>query len=808
MSSLTKNALNQTAVLFSLATIFVVAATAVVLWVTGTANQPLILLLTFIALAIHVVLQGFRQRIRSLRTWLATEDSGSGGQLRDVQTTRPGGSPGANENHVGPISRSGIKGRIIFGSLTFQVVLLLSSLVLVVFFLYGRQFAYASIWGDVGVYANVAAFFHHGGAIPLEWAANVWDLGESNFMEPPRGMINPAPGGGFQFHGLPTWPALMAVSGLEGDGKGILALLYVLCVFLFFVNAVRLIRDGTSALLGTIAFGALPLLWHQALYPTAELLMLGIALSGLTLAIIGRPRPLALGVCVFAFGAVHTSVLILVPIIGFVLAHVGVWSGIQERRVAAISAIAVTFGSLLALAFASTTSAVYTRDILAGLFGAHEYLAIVACLAPLMGTVPWLIERAGATTTTFVFLREMLYRSFPYLAGVAILGIVFMVSIKAHYLGWTDYYIPEVANPLSSWSARGAYANQGFSSIWHLSVVNIALATAGLGMVGWLVFLFSRQKTLELVMLWWVAFAMMVVFGVVRLDIPNNFYASRYFLPVLVPSLMLFTVFLFAYKKWTRWLLVPVLLWAAHVNSEMLGARFFATDWELVEFLEKQMSFQEKVVFSGSDWLRYHMVGVVLRNRDFRSEEMAEGDEWQDLRGPVRVVTDRDIVSGAGECLEVEERRIPWQISYRSQARLVDRTVCAYTGYDEGTGTVDLGSNRWLVGGGLEFLVLRPLAGERVAITFHSQGWWAGKEPFVDERSALEPTLTVCGERFALVHLSERRVNFEGVVPNSVCQAKLSTATFVPAEIGDGSDTRMLGMDVHAIEVGQAAGTW
>lgn len=788
------------AVFISTAMIGIVAFSAIALWAFGSVNVTMLFFLIFFMAVIVSQLEPplFKRHTNILFGKAAPRALGIDGvdgnslDARFCGNVESGGCAGIFAD----------KNVICHSSLDRSTRWVLLLAVLVGVFLYGRQFPYESIWGDIGVYVNAASFFRNGGSIPFDWVALVWDFDRNAPIAPPRGMINPAHVEGFQFHGLPTWPVLMAASGLGNDGREILAPLYAICIFLFYFNAYRIIKDRVAALLAAVLFAVLPLLWHQALYPTTEMLVLGIFLSGLTLATCVNGGKWLIGVSVFSFGVVHSSFLILVPVIGCVIGFIGLRGGNLHKRRVAITSMGVSLGALLALAFGYMNSAAYMQDIVRGLFGEHGYLAAILCLMPLMGVVPWLVGERLSAGRGFRVLHGAFLRGFPLAASVVLLGMITVVAGKAYYLGWTTYYIPDASNEFSSWSARVAYANKGLSSLSHLSVVNIFLASAGLGVVAWLAFTLSHPRSLRLKLLWWFTCAFLIVFGVMRIDIPNNFYASRYFVPVLVPCLMFFAAWLFSVRKWTRLALIPVLLWAAHVNAATIGARFFSTDAELVSFLERHLSKQDLFVFSGSDWLRYHIVSRTINLHPLTAGDGKSKNEIPNFKGPVRLITDSTrVVVGEQDCVEFVERRIPWQISYWSSAQLVKRQVCAYTVRGGEPVTASLGGNSWAMNGVFDFMVFAPVLAEKVKITFHSNGWWASKKPFLSDKTSLNPKLTVCGVNFALVQLDARQIVFEGLVRDPVCGAQLATSTFVPAQIGEGTDNRSLGVDLHAIEV-------
>lgn len=117
---------------------------------------------------------------------------------------------------------------------------------------------------------------------------------------------------------------------------------------------------------------------------------------------------------------------------------------------------------------------------------------------------------------------------------------------KGYVLGWTESMIPDVMDPFSSWSARALYANKGMYSLMHLNLFSIFLST-GLIVVPTVIYVFLIQPriVLQSKMLIFGAFAILFVLSIytfLRIDTPSNYYASRYFVPVLIPLLIFFFV--------------------------------------------------------------------------------------------------------------------------------------------------------------------------------------------------------------------------------------------------------------------------
>lgn len=655
-----------------------------------------------------------------------------------------------------------------FWSIDLDTVIVSIGAIALGFFLSGQVLGYSSLWGDIGVYVNVARYFEAGGGIPFKWNTRLWDVGSWDALGAPRGMVNPHGDGLSQFHGLPTWPALMALFEPLGT---VFRYLVPANVILFYLVVRGLLHDRRAAFLATCLFAFLPIVWHQAIYPTSELLFLTLVLSTAFLLLYARTEWWMIGLGVFSIGANHSSFFIFSAIFGLCLLLIAPVKNGCERRVWSMVGLAAGVGSLAALWYAQTVSSQYMADIVSTLVGARHYLVALACAVPIMtgwALTVWPESLVGKVAS---WGRLTFIDRFSASSRLLVGGLVIAVLVQAWVMGWTQYLIPDVANAYSSWSARGAYVDKGWRSLSHLSMVNIFLAAGGLGLIGFVLYPFKGDGSKNLAVLWWFIGGVLVVYGVYRIDIPNNFYASRYYLPILVPGLLVFFGWMITRFGRGLYLAIPVLSAALYVDYLLVEADFFDTDHEVVGFVEQRAD--GRVIFPiGTDWLKFHLLGIDLRTQQSPAN-----------RDPARgvVVSDQGYVLGEGLCHSFKERRIPWQISYLSRVQLNDRKICIYEAMTS-AGMVEVHSkDSVLAKGGFDFAVFpgRP-RGVKVTITMSGKNL-DGTKPVSGTAGWSEPKLLVCGQPFLPRMVSAERLVFEGVVDQELCLARLE---FLPPKDG------------------------
>ena len=656
---------------------------------------------------------------------------------------------------------------------------------------YGNQFAYTSLWGDIGVYVNAASHFIAGGHIPFPIGDLGVNLSSNTPITAPTGMLNPATEPNqYHFHGLPTWPGFMALFDLGVNGRAILSVLLGLSGYLFYYSAKAFSKNDLVSFLISLLFLSLPTVWHQALYATAEMLLLTIVLATLALVIHFKNGAIYSFIGVFAYGSTHTGVLVIAPAIGAVLVASSLFSRNNQERLFATAGILCSAAAFLAYSYALDISTKYTGDISRDKFDSIAACYIL-CMLPLMGVIPYFWQLFFRNS--YLALSKFALTYFKYAALLFLIIISISVIIKSYWLGWTTHYLPETANPYSSWSARVAYVDKGLISLTHLSFVNLALAT---GLLGLAAFFLAPLKCFSLdryKLLWAFTAIFIFVFGIYRVDIPNNYYASRYFVPILVPGLLLILTTMATSSRVFISLVFLVIIVATPFNAANISKGFFTGEYELQRFLTQNLPDDGGQIFLfGSDWLKYVSYPSHIKHEANKSASIVSSNSAHLISDSID-----SVVGGTKVCHRYIERRIPWKIAYPMEPQKIPRSVCIYQAESTLVRTLELAGNSWTINGELEFFAVKPKHTSNVQIAFNSSGWWNSNNRI----EKLEPSLTVCGERFALAKVSPKSIVFEGAIKSAFCKVSLSTATFVPKENGEGSDSRRLGLDVYSISL-------
>lgn len=125
-----------------------------------------------------------------------------------------------------------------------------------------------------------------------------------------------------------------------------------------------------------------------------------------------------------------------------------------------------------------------------------------------------------------------------------VLKIVFaLLSIITIYQGYRLGFTDQLTTGDGNWTYRAIYANHGIASLLHLNIVSILMGSSYI-CIPFILYKWLVKKdcveSLDLALLLLIT-ASLSIYTVIRCDTPTNYYASRYFAPVLIPCTILLT---------------------------------------------------------------------------------------------------------------------------------------------------------------------------------------------------------------------------------------------------------------------------
>jgi hypothetical protein len=342
--------------------------------------------------------------------------------------------------------------------------------------------------------------------------------------------------------------AMALWAGMFGVGRaaGALVFIYALAVLLFGLLLERLCEHAAARAVTLAIFASSPLLLFFSKYTTSETLLLFLFLF--VLHFLGgesRWRVLLAAAGVLLLAVSHSSTFVYAPLLLLPLLEA---CRSADRRMALFSLLA--FGALLAgLPLGHYYSPFYLRDIYAAAFrflpgkepATAGLVAVAAFYSAGFALSLALLVRASRPFPRLRAWAAGSERLLPAVVPPALVLVAAWTAWRGYQLGWTDHFTRQPTG--GAWSHRLQYAGQGWPSVAHLDIVSMVLGTSlvGLPVVLALAVLRGREVVasparafLLSSVLWTLA-----VYTFFRVDTPFNYYASRYFLPVLVPATML-----------------------------------------------------------------------------------------------------------------------------------------------------------------------------------------------------------------------------------------------------------------------------
>jgi hypothetical protein len=351
----------------------------------------------------------------------------------------------------------------------------------------------------------------------------------------------------FVFQFFPGWPMAMALwAGIFGLPAMFHALsfLYALDVVLFGLLLERYGGGPLGRFVGLALFASSPLLLFFSKYTTSEVFLLFAFLFALhLLASDSHLHGVLAAAPLLLFVVSHASTFLYAPLVLLVLLE-AVRSG--SRRLASFSALAflVLLGGL---ALGHIFSPFYLRDIffLCFLFlpladpAAVGLAAVATFYSAGLALSLAVLARASGPPERLRMWGERAEITLSRLVAPALVLVALWTAFRGYQLGWTDRFIEGAG----AWTSRVHYAGRGWESLAHLDVVSMVLATSviGLPLVAAGALRQGRELTASRKQGFLVAAALwtLALYTFFRVDTPFNYYASRYFLPILVPSVLL-----------------------------------------------------------------------------------------------------------------------------------------------------------------------------------------------------------------------------------------------------------------------------
>lgn len=390
----------------------------------------------------------------------------------------------------------------------------------------------------------------------------------------------------FYIFSLSSWCSYTALFGkmfgLWNSMKGV-NYLYILLIYnLFYVCRRNGIRQ-CNVYLYIVMFALSPLLLYIGKAGLSEVATLYLVALGLhylfeekvIFAVIS-------GICIGLIGYVHISIYAYMPII----TGISLLESTRKKKLIWFNMIQLLmFG--FSIWYAYKISPVYVKKQYLR-FTLNERLNyfVVFLLIDIMAIACVLIQIyiSRHPNSPVCRLRNMIYDNFRKIS-MGIWGIIAVSTIYyAYFICFTNRFSIEDGVDAGTWNLRREYINKGISAVSHLNIVNIARAV---GIIGILVFIgipfLNRELSETAKTFYYIALYGMILWTVLQMDTPSNYYCSRYFVPVLIPMIVLAVVFAVKSKNWCIYIMLVAMLYHHHFWPAFLKGGPKVGQYELLQ---------------------------------------------------------------------------------------------------------------------------------------------------------------------------------------------------------------------------------
>jgi hypothetical protein len=389
--------------------------------------------------------------------------------------------------------------------------------------------------------------------------------------------------------------------------------------------------------------------------------------------------------------------------------------------------------------------------------------------------------------------------------------------MQAHELGWTRRLIGS-GSSASAWAERDRYAGLGWASLHHLSAVNIARSVAVLPLLVVLLAALAWPRTVHrqglaarCVVL--AALAALGLYSVIVKDIPFNFYGSRYFLPLVVPLVMLaFGAVLAGWRQSAALVVaVAVLAIAGYHTFGLVADPAHQGGIAVQEAIARDARRGDLTLLVGPRALQKTLqVGVMARSDApvvFIDSTRLDGVALEQLvqrymealrAEQATLVSDHYLAfADLDERVQLHSSILPFDIRYATAVRQPLEYRYYVARYRDRASVLANAQPQWIVGGALSVPLAAGVGGARQVLVRTGGGWlWAsargGRPPHIEVR--------IDGVEAPLI--GQQASDFRFAIPPGVTgerQLEIRTSTFVPAQLGINADRRALGADLVSV---------
>lgn len=384
--------------------------------------------------------------------------------------------------------------------------------------------------------------FHHNKVEDAEILAELIELQNDN------GVFYKGENGEYSLHAFGTWCSFAALFGkMFGvfNCMKVGIVFYILTILNMYYVCKKLSNNTYAKYFSLFLFGASPIILYIAKAGLTECFSMFFFVSGIRYLLENTKKTYIMsGVFLGMLGFLHISMFIYVPIITISIFLFRIYW--DEDSIGVCNIIQLGMYAI-SLWYAYKISPVYVerqfeRFTLSGvipysvLFGFISIIAIVVNVIQ----IPLIYRKYSICMKTLLNIFE---KNFRVITTFILIIIIFRTIYFGYCLGYTDKFAIPVGYDAGSWNLRSRYINTGVSALSYLNITNIGRATGIIGLVIFLIVPLAKkdnETSLVSKCLYIMGLYGMLFWTAMQVDTPFNYYASRYFVPFLLPMITIY----------------------------------------------------------------------------------------------------------------------------------------------------------------------------------------------------------------------------------------------------------------------------
>ena len=369
----------------------------------------------------------------------------------------------------------------------------------------------------------------------------------------------------------------------------VLTFLYVIAVLCCFFTCENIGVVSRNKYLSIAVFALSPVLLYVSKATLTEISYISVLFCALfCISESDRKLKFLSAICFGILSFIHLSNYMYVFAIYVGLLYIAVFQ--KEKIYGVINLINIVMFAI-ALFYANFISHLYTHEqLLRFRFLGQELnevmiglLIILSCCVAIQ--IIELLISDKILDKVIKILKYIVPKGLIALELIIIVGIV----IQGYYLGFTDKYMTGGG----TWHLRAGYANQGIESLSYLNIINILRATSYIWVPIIFVYNIFRKNKDNVIQnaLLFVFFYSMFIYTYIQIDVPTNYYASRYFAMMIIPVVTLLAVTIIDKKK--IFLLVSAwsLIYCLRYDYNFLFRSSFMGQYQVLQDAIKQIPY-------------------------------------------------------------------------------------------------------------------------------------------------------------------------------------------------------------------------